>query len=151
MGIRSPINFNKPFLSRDLKEFWNRWHMSLSFWFRDFVFMRMVMVLTRKKIFKNRNVTSSVAYIVNMLIMGFWHGVTWYYIAYGLFHGLGLVINDVWIRKKKTLNKERKKAGKPALPENRWIQLLGMVVTFHVVMLSFLIFSGFLNDLWFKK
>ena len=151
MGIRSPINFNKPFLSRDLKEFWNRWHMSLSFWFRDFVFMRMVMVLTRKKIFKNRNVTSSVAYIVNMLIMGFWHGVTWYYIAYGLFHGLGLVINDAWIRKKKTLNKERKKAGKATLPENRWIQLLGMVVTFHVVMFSFLIFSGFLNDLWFKK
>ena len=151
MGIRSPINFNKPFLSRDLKEFWNRWHMSLSFWFRDFVFMRMVMVLTRKKVFKNRNVTSSVAYIVNMLIMGFWHGVTWYYIAYGLFHGIGLVINDAWIRKKKTLNKERKKAGKAVLPENRWIQLLGMVVTFHVVMLSFLIFSGFLNDLWFKK
>ena len=151
MGIRSPINFNKPFLSRDLKEFWNRWHMSLSFWFRDFVFMRMVMVLTRKKVFKNRNVTSSVAYIVNMLIMGFWHGVTWYYIAYGLFHGIGLVINDAWVRKKKALNKERKKAGKPALPENRWIQLLGMVVTFHVVMLSFLIFSGFLNDLWFKK
>ena len=149
MGIRSPINFNKPFLSRDLKEFWNRWHMSLSFWFRDFVFMRMVMVLTRKKVFKNRNVTSSVAYIVNMLIMGFWHGVTWYYIAYGLLHGLGLVINDAWIRKKKTLNKERKKAGKTALPENRWIQLLGMVVTFHVVMLSFLIFSGFLNELWF--
>ena len=151
MGIRSPVNFNKPFLSRDLKEFWNRWHMSLSFWFRDFVFMRMVLVMTRKKVFKNRNVTSSVAYILNMLIMGFWHGITWYYIAYGLFHGLGLVINDAWIRKKKLLNKERKKAGKGSLPENRWIQLLGMVVTFHVVMLSFLIFSGFLNDLWFKK
>ena len=151
MGIRSPINFNKPFLSRDLKEFWNRWHMSLSFWFRDFVFMRMVMVLTRKKVFKNRNVTSSVAYIVNMLIMGFWHGVSWYYIAYGFFHGIGLVINDAWVRKKKTLNKERKKAGKAALPDNRWIQLFGMVGTFHVVMFSFLIFSGFLNDLWFKK
>ena len=151
MGIRSPINFNKPFLSRDLKEFWNRWHMSLSFWFRDFVFMRMIMVMTRKKLFKNRNVTSSVAYIVNMLIMGFWHGITWFYIVYGLFHGVGLVINDVWVRKKKTLNKERKKAGRPPFPENRWIQLLGMVITFHVVMVSFLIFSGFLNDLWFKK
>lgn len=151
MGIRSPINFNKPFLSRDLKEFWNRWHMSLSFWFRDFVFMRMVMVMTRKKLFKNRNVTSSVAYILNMLLMGFWHGITWFYIAYGLFHGVGLVINDAWVRKKKTLNKERKKAGRPPLPENRWIQLLGMVITFHVVMISFLIFSGFLNDLWFKK
>ena len=151
MGIRSPINFNKPFLSRDLKEFWNRWHMSLSFWFRDFVFMRMVMVMTRKKLFKNRNVTSSVAYVLNMLLMGFWHGITWFYIVYGLFHGVGLVINDVWVRKKKTLNKERKKAGQPPFPENRWIQLLGMVITFHVVMVSFLIFSGFLNDLWFKK
>ena len=151
MGIHSPINFNKPFLSRDLKEFWNRWHMSLSFWFRDFVFMRMVMVMTRKKLFKNRNVTSSVAYILNMLIMGFWHGITWFYIVYGLFHGVGLVINDVWVRKKKTLNKERKKIGRPPFPENRWIQLLGMVITFHVVMVSFLIFSGFLNDLWFKK
>ena len=151
MGIRSPINFNKPFLSRDLKEFWNRWHMSLSFWFRDFVFMRMVMVMTRKKLFKNRNVTSSVAYILNMLLMGFWHGITWFYIAYGLFHGVGLVINDAWVRKKKTLNKERKKAGQAPLPENRWVQLLGMVITFHVVMVSFLIFSGFLNDLWFKK
>ena len=38
MGIKSPINFDRPFKSRDLKEFWNRWHMSLSFWFRDFVF-----------------------------------------------------------------------------------------------------------------
>lgn len=151
MGIRSPINFNKPFLSRDLKEFWNRWHMSLSFWFRDFVFMRMVMVMARKKLFKNRNVTSSVAYILNMLLMGFWHGINWFYIAYGLFHGVGLVINDAWVRKKKTLNKERKKAGRPPLPENRWVQLLGMVITFHVVMVSFLIFSGFLNDLWFKK
>ena len=151
MGIRSPINFNKPFLSRDLKEFWNRWHMSLSFWFRDFVFMRMVMVMTRKKLFKNRNVTSSVAYILNMLLMGFWHGITWFYIAYGLFHGVGLVINDAWVRKKKTLNKERKKAGQAPLPENHWVQLLGMVITFHVVMISFLIFSGFLNDLWFKK
>ena len=36
MGIKSPINFDRPFKSRDLKEFWNRWHMSLSFWFRDF-------------------------------------------------------------------------------------------------------------------
>jgi len=102
--------------------------------------------MTRKKLFKNRNVTSSIAYILNMLLMGFWHGITWFYIAYGLFHGLGLVINDAWVRKKKTLNKERKKAGRPPLLENRWAQLLGMVITFHVVMASFLIFSGFLND-----
>lgn len=151
MGIKSPINFNKPFLSRDLKEFWNRWHMSLSFWFRDFVFMRLVMVLMRNKVFKNRNTTSNVAYIINMLLMGFWHGVTWYYIVYGLFHGVCLALNDAWIRKKKTINKERKQKNLPPLPDNKWTQGLGILITFHVVMFSFLIFSGFLNEFWFKK
>ena len=151
MGIKSPANFNQPFKSRDLKEFWNRWHMSLSFWFRDFVFMRLVKVMVQNKIFKNRNVTSSVAYIINMLIMGFWHGVTWYYIAYGLFHGLGLVINDWWLRKKKKINKERKSKGQKPLPDNKWTKALGVVITFNTVMLSFLIFSGFLDQLWFPK
>ena len=106
MGIKSPINFNLPFKSRDLKEFWNRWHMSLSFWFRDFVFMRLVMVLMRNKVFQSRITTSNVAYIINMLVMGFWHGVTWYYVAYGLFHGLGLVINDAWLRIKSAKQKD---------------------------------------------
>ena len=150
MGIDTPVNFDKPFISRDLKEFWNRWHMSLSFWFRDYVFMRLVKVMVKNKVFKNRNTTSSVAYLINMVLMGFWHGVTWYYIAYGVFHGLGLVINDAWLRKKKTINKERKKAGQAPLPENKWTQALGIFITFNVVMLSFLIFSGFLNDQWFK-
>ena len=151
MGIKSPVNFNQPFKSRDLKEFWNRWHMSLSFWFRDFVFMRLVKVLVKHKVFKNRNVTSSVAYIANMLIMGFWHGLTWYYITYGLFHGIGLVINDAWVRQKKKINRERKVQDLPPLPDNKWTQALGVFITFNVVMLSFLLFSGFLDQLWFPK
>ncbi|MCP1638378.1 membrane protein involved in D-alanine export [Streptococcus gallinaceus] len=151
MGIKSPINFDQPFKSHDLKEFWNRWHMSLSFWFRDFVFMRLVKMLVKHKVFKNRNTTSSVAYLINMLLMGFWHGVTWYYIAYGLFHGLGLVANDAWLRKKKRINQERKALGLPLLPDNKWTQAAGIFITFHVVMISFLIFSGFLDMLWFPK
>ena len=151
MGVKSPVNFNQPFKSRDLKEFWNRWHMSLSFWFRDFVFMRLVKILVKHKVFKNRNITSSIAYIVNMLIMGFWHGLTWYYITYGLFHGIGLVINDAWVRKKKKINRERKVQDLPPLPDNKWTQALGIFITFNVVMLSFLLFSGFLDQLWFPK
>ena len=125
--------------------------MGLSFWFRYFVFMRLVMVLMRNKVFKSRITTSNVAYIINMLVMGFWHGVTWYYIAYGLFHGLGLVINDAWIRKKKTINKERKAKGLDPIPDNRWTKALGIFITFNTVMLSFLIFSGFLDQQWFPK
>ncbi|GEA94293.1 hypothetical protein WVI01_02160 [Weissella viridescens] len=110
MGIDTPINFNKPFMAKNLKEFWNRWHMTLSFWFRDYVFMRLVLVLTRNKVFKNRNVTSGFAYMVDMLLMGFWHGVTWWYILYGFLHALVLIINDWWLRQKKQKNRDRKKS-----------------------------------------
>lgn len=150
-GIRSPHNFDLPFKSRDLKEFWNRWHMSLSFWFRDYVFMRLVKVMLKNKLFNSRNVTSGVAYLMNMVLMGLWHGVTWYYIAYGVFHGCGLIVNDWWLRQKKSWNKERKQKGQKQLPENQWTQALGIFVTFNVVMFSFLIFSGFLDQLWFPK
>jgi len=150
MGIKTPVNFNKPFLAPNLKEFWNRWHMSLSFWFRDYVFMRLVMVLMRHKVFKNRNTTSSAAYLFNMTLMGFWHGLTWYYIAYGLFHGFGLIINDWWLRRKKKINLTRKKAGQAPLPSNRWTNAIAIFVTFNVTMFSFLLFSGFLDKLWFK-
>lgn len=149
MGVKTPMNFNKPFLAPNVKEFWNRWHMSLSFWFRDYVFMRLVMVLMRHKVFNNRNTTSSVAYLFNMTLMGFWHGLTWFYIAYGVFHGLCLIVNDWWLRKKKKINLTRKKAGQSPLPSNRWTTALAIFVTFHITMFSFLLFSGFLNKLWF--
>ncbi|MGT2934947.1 D-alanyl-lipoteichoic acid biosynthesis protein DltB [Streptococcus castoreus] len=151
LGIKTPENFNKPFLSPSLKEFWNRWHMSLSFWFRDYVFMRLVHFLVKHKTFKSRNVTSGVAYLVNMLVMGFWHGLTWYYIAYGLFHGIGLIINDAWIRKKKEINRNRKKKGLAPYFQSKVFHVLCIVITFHVVMFSLLLFSGFLNNLWFSK
>ncbi|MDG3131934.1 D-alanyl-lipoteichoic acid biosynthesis protein DltB [Streptococcus suis] len=150
MGIHCPTNFDKPFWSRDLKEFWNRWHISLSFWFRDFVFMRLVKTLLKKKIFQNRNTVSNVAYLINMLLMGLWHGITWYYIAYGLFHAFGLIINDAWIRRKKSINLARKKVGQAPILDNSWTAFIGIFLTFHTVMFSFLIFSGFLDKLWFK-
>ncbi|MBM7616596.1 membrane protein involved in D-alanine export [Weissella uvarum] len=149
MGINTPINFNKPFMAKNMKDFWNRWHMTLSFWFRDYVFMRLVLVLTRNKVFKNRNVTSSVAYLVDMLVMGFWHGVTWWYILYGFLHAMGLIVNDWWLRQKKQKNLARKKAGLAPLPSNWFTQGVAIFITFNFTMFTFLIFSGFLNRLWF--
>lgn len=140
MGIESPLNFNQPFKSHNVKDFWNRWHMSLSFWFRDYVFMRLTFFLMKHKIFKNRIHVSQVAYLANFLIMGFWHGVTWYYILYGAFHAVAIIINDIWLRFKK----------KHQVPSNRWTKGLAIFITFNVVCFSFLIFSGFLNTLWFK-
>lgn len=141
MGIDTPMNFNRPFAAVNIKEFWNRWHMTLSFWFRDFVFMRTTFFIMKHKLIKNRIRVSQAAYLINFLVMGFWHGVTWYYIVYGLFHAGAIIINDIWLRFKK---KHRQQ-----LPHNRWTQGLAILITFNVVCFSFLIFSGFLNQLWF--
>ncbi len=142
MGIKTPMNFNKPFMSKNIKDFWNRWHMTLSFWFRDFIFMRFTFLAMKKRWFKNRNHLSQVAYLVNFLIMGIWHGLTWYYIVYALFHALAIIVNDIWLRFKRKHQKQ--------LPHNKFTQGLAIFVTFNVVCFSFLIFSGFLDKLWFK-
>lgn len=141
MGYNVPINFNKPFLSPNIKEFWNRWHMSLSFWFRDYVYMRLMFTLMKKKVFKSRIVSSNVGYFALFLLMGVWHGLTWFYIAYGLYHATWICLNDAWIRYKKKHKQ---------LPSNRMTHALAIIGTFHGVCLSFLIFSGFLDTLWFK-
>lgn len=141
MGIKTPMNFNRPWQSLNIKDFWNRWHMSLSFWFRDYVYMRLLFLFMKKKTFKSRTTAANVTYILNMLIMGFWHGLTWYYIVYGFYHGLAIVINDAWLRFKK------RHPGK--IPHNRGTKYFAMFFTAHVVCFSFLIFSGFLNKLWF--
>lgn len=137
MGYDVPINFNKPFLSWNIKEFWNRWHMSLSFWFRDFIYMRLMFTLLKKKVFKSRIVASNIGYFALFLIMGFWHGLTWYYIAYGAYMAAAICINDAWLRYKK---KHRKQ-----LPHNKFTHCVAVFITFNVVCFGLLIFSGFLN------
>ncbi|MEG0256062.1 MAG: D-alanyl-lipoteichoic acid biosynthesis protein DltB [Vagococcus sp.] len=139
LGYETPINFNKPFLSPNIKEFWNRWHMSLSFWFRDYVYMRLMFTLLKKKVFKSRIVASNVGYFALFLIMGVWHGLTWYYIVYGLYHAVLICVNDAWLR--------YKKKHKDQLPSNRMTHALSVFITFNAVCFSFLIFSGFLDTL----
>lgn len=139
LGYETPINFNKPFLSASIKEFWNRWHMSLSFWFRDYVYMRLMFTLLKKKVFKSRIVASNVGYFALFLIMGVWHGLTWYYLVYGLFHATLICLNDWWIR--------YKKKHKGQLPSNKWTHAFSVVLTFNAVCFSLLIFSGYFDIL----
>lgn len=142
LGVKTPTNFNAPFIAHNIKDFWNRWHMTLSFWFRDFIFMRFTFFVMKKRLMKNPIRISQVAYLVNFLIMGFWHGVTWYYVVYGLFHATAIILNDIWLR--------FKKRHQAVLPHNKYTEALAIFITFNTVCLSFLIFSGFLNTLWFR-
>ena len=85
-GIKTPPNFNQPFKAKNIKDFWNRWHMTLSFWFRDCIYMRSLFYMSRKKLLKSQFAMSNMAFFLNFFIMGIWHGLEVYYIVYGLYH-----------------------------------------------------------------
>ena len=133
LGIQTPLNFNKPFLSVDIKDFWTRWHITLSTWLRDFVFSRVLMQVIRKKWFKNRLHNATYAYMVNMLVMGFWHGLSVSYIVYGFYHGVLMAGFEVYQKKSNFYKKNKNK---------NWYKLLSWFVTMHLVMIGFFIFSG---------
>lgn len=132
-GIRTPDNFNKPFISRDIKEFWDRWHITLSHWFRDFIFSRFMMQAIRKKWFSKRLYSAAAGFIVNMFIMGVWHGLTPYYLVYGLYHGVLLAGTEIYQKKSKFYKKNKGKT---------WYQVIAWAITMQFVMGGFLIFSG---------
>ena len=133
LGIQTPMNFNKPFLSVDIKDFWTRWHITLSTWLRDFVFSRVLMQAIRKKWFKNRLHNATYAYMVNMLVMGFWHGLSVSYIFYGFYHGVLMAGFEVYQKKSNFYKKNKNK---------NWYKLLSWFVTMNLVMVGFFIFSG---------
>lgn len=133
LGIQTPMNFNKPFLSIDIKDFWTRWHITLSTWLRDFVFSRVLMNAMKKKLFKSRLQNASFAYMVNMCVMGFWHGLSISYVIYGVYHGF-LMAGFEWYQKKSKFYKKNK--------NKTWYKLTSWFVTMHLVFIGFFIFSG---------
>ena len=133
LGIRTPMNFNKPFLSIDIKDFWNRWHITLSTWLRDFVFSRVFMEATKKKRFKKRLNTVMYAYMVNMVLMGFWHGLTISYIVYGFYHGILMAGFEYYQKKSKFYKKNKNET---------WYKVLSWFITINLVIIGLYIFSG---------
>lgn len=91
-GFRFLENFNFPYISRSIKEFWRRWHMSLSTWFRDYVYIPLG---------GNRKGGSRtyVNLLIVFLLTGFWHGATWSFVVWGLFHGIFLTIERLGLDK----------------------------------------------------
>jgi alginate O-acetyltransferase complex protein AlgI len=85
-GIQLAQNFDRPFLSTTPAIFWTRWHMSLSFWIRDYVFRPLAAA-------RRDQWWPYVALVVSMTLFGLWHGARWTYVVFGLYHGLLLVMH----------------------------------------------------------
>jgi alginate O-acetyltransferase complex protein AlgI len=120
MGFKFPENFNSPYIAQSISEFWKRWHMTLSNWMRDYLYIPLG---------GNRVNSKSRLYInlwVVFLISGFWHGASWNFIVLGAYHGLFLIFDRLF------LNRLTKQIGK-----------LGRVtLTFFVVMLGWVLFRA---------
>lgn len=133
LGLRCPRNFRAPFAAADIVDFWNRWHITLSTWFRDFVFMRFTRWCMHRRLVHGRVRTAQVAFMVDMLVMGLWHGIAPCYIAYGVYHGLLLGATE-WMRKRSRFYRAHR--------HQAWFRVALSFVTLQLVMFGFAIFSG---------
>jgi alginate O-acetyltransferase complex protein AlgI len=88
LGIKLPINFDRPYLAANLTEFWRRWHLSFSNWLRDYLFF--ALPGGRTKIMPYVNL------VITMVLGGLWHGITWNFAIWGLLHGTALAATRAW-------------------------------------------------------
>lgn len=108
-GVRLPENFNNPYLATNPMEFWQRWHISLSAWFRIYIFSPLSRTLLKTWGTEKREWAQYAANIVTMSLVGLWHGANLGFLLWGLYHGLGLNIHAWWQRQNRVLpvNMER--------------------------------------------
>jgi len=116
LGFRFPINFDRPYSALSLREFWRRWHITLSSWLRDYLYIPLG---------GNRGQTADMYrnLLITMLLGGLWHGSTWNFVVWGAIHGVALII-------------ER------SLPIERIHPALRWALTFHVVCFAWIFFRA---------
>lgn len=128
LGIVLPVNFDRPYTAASLRDFWRRWHMTLSSWLRDYLYIPMG-GSRRSSLATYRNV------IVTMILAGLWHGAGWTFLAWGLFHGVGLAVEHAF------LARQKRQGIAPSVP-GRWGLLARRVATFEFVVLAWIFFRA---------
>lgn len=136
LGIHTPENFDRPFLARNIRDFWNRWHITLSFWFRDHVYMRFLLTARRMHWSANKHALAVAGYFLSFALMGLWHGIRLHFLLYGLYHA-GLLSAFHLFSQRKTRSPDRS--------TNFLGRGISVFVTFNFVCFGFLVFSGHLG------
>ena len=131
------VNFRQPYLSRSLQEFWRRWHISLSTWFRDYLYIPLALTETARRI-ENISLVETIILVLTFLFSGLWHGANWTFIVWGLIHGVGLAMAELmskfgWL----TITKQPERN---ALSSSQaWLK---RIVVFHCVGIALVFFRA---------
>jgi D-alanyl-lipoteichoic acid acyltransferase DltB (MBOAT superfamily) len=121
LGINLVKNFNRPYFSKSISEFWRRWHVSLSFWFRDYVYIP----LGGSRCSKKRHYLNL---FITFLLSGIWHGANWTFAIWGGLNGIYLIIEDML-----HINKNTK---------STWKNMVGLLYTYFLVNVSWIFFRA---------
>ena len=129
-GIKLMCNFNAPYFSRDIAEFWRRWHISLTTWFRDYVYIPLGgSRVSKAKVIRNT--------FIIFLVSGFWHGANWTFIAWGMYHAILFLPLILTGKNRKYTNQVAEGRRLPTIKETGQILL-----TFFLAVLGWIIFRA---------
>ena len=137
VGVTLPENFNAPYLKSNLTQFWNTWHMTLTQWFRAYYFNPLTRWLRTGRRKLSAPMIIFITQITTMLLIGLWHGMTWNFVLWGAWHGLGLFVQNrysEWARPRLP-----DLAARPVLKQG--LAVAGGLLTFHYVALGWVWFA----------
>lgn len=133
LGFHFPINFNSPYKAESITDFWHRWHISLSTWLRDYIYISMG---------GNRKgrIRTYINLVITMLLGGLWHGASWNFVVWGGMHGAGLALHK-FLRQLTGKGKNETSHG--------WRKIVGIIITFHFVCFCWIFFrNATFEDSW---
>lgn len=128
IGIRLPQNFDAPYTARTLQDFWKRWHITLSRWLRDYLYIPLGGSAGSLR-------RTCVNIMITMVLGGLWHGAAWTFVAWGALHGVGQVAGHL-------RRSRRVRQGKSAMAEGPVRRVIQQVITFHLVCLGWVFFRA---------
>ncbi|MEA3317465.1 MAG: MBOAT family O-acyltransferase [Bacteroidota bacterium] len=131
LGFKLPVNFNSPYKAINITDFWRRWHISLSSWLKDYLYI---------SIGGNRKgkIRTYVNLMITMLLGGLWHGANIRFIIWGGLHGLGLIIHKIWMKFNLSLSKYYLSTSS----RNILYRFISILTTFHLVAFAWIFFRA---------
>lgn len=133
-GVKLPENFSAPYLKHNLQLFWNNWHMTLTQWFRAYFFNPITRLMKRRK--WSTTLILLITQLSTMVFIGLWHGITWNFVIWGAWHGVGLFVQNRysdWVRPRVLWIEQKPKLQKI-------MDGIGLLLTFHYVALGWVWF-----------